>query len=86
MELHVLVYGNYKHFVMETLYVCVLCASCDGSQCFVLPDLQFVNAGRGCKGWGPTEGACSMVVPAMSTRPRTSALLMPSIHVAFQIK
>ena len=27
---------------------------------------------------GPTEGACPMVVPAMSTRPRTSALRMPS--------
>ena len=26
----------------------------------------------------PTEGICSMVVPAMSTRPRTSALRMPS--------
>ena len=25
---------------------------------------------------GPTEGACSMAVPAMSTRPRTSALRM----------
>ena len=31
-------------------------------------------------GWGPTEGACSMVVPAMSTKPRTSALRMPSTH------
>ena len=28
----------------------------------------------------PTEGACSMSVPAMSTRPRTSALRMPSTH------
>ena len=28
----------------------------------------------------PTEGACSMAVPAMSTRPRTSALRMPSTH------
>ena len=27
-----------------------------------------------------TKGACSMVVPAMSTRPRTSALRMPSTH------
>ena len=29
---------------------------------------------------GPTDGACSMAVPAMSTRPRTSALRMPSTH------
>ena len=27
--------------------VCVLCASCGSSQCCVLHDLQFVNAGRG---------------------------------------
>ena len=32
------------------LYVCVLCASCGNSQCCILHDLQFVNAGRGCKG------------------------------------
>ena len=31
------------------LYVCVLCASCGSSQCCILHDLQFVNAGRGCK-------------------------------------
>ena len=35
-------------FVMQMLYVCVLCASCGSSQCCVLHDLQFVNAGRGC--------------------------------------
>ena len=29
--------------------VCVLCASCGSSQCCVLHDLQFVNAGQGCK-------------------------------------
>ena len=34
---------------MQTLYVRVLCASCDSSQCCVLHDLQFVDAGRGCK-------------------------------------
>ena len=28
------------------LYVCVLYASCGSSQCCVLHDLQFVNAGR----------------------------------------
>ena len=27
---------------------CVLCSSCGSSQCCVLHDLQFVNAGRGC--------------------------------------
>ena len=32
-------------FVMQMLYVCVLCASCSSSQCCVLHDLQFVNAG-----------------------------------------
>ena len=32
----------------QMLYVCVLCASCGSSQCCVLHDLQFVNAGRGC--------------------------------------
>ena len=36
-------------FVMQMLYLCVLCASCCSSQCCVLHDLQFVNAGRGCK-------------------------------------
>ena len=30
-------------FVMQ-MYVCILCASCDSSQCCVLHDLQFVNA------------------------------------------
>ena len=36
-----------ESFVMPMLYVCVLCASCGSSQCCVLHDLQFVNAGRG---------------------------------------
>ena len=36
-------------FIMQMLYVCVLCASCGSSQCSVQHDLQFVNAGRGCK-------------------------------------
>ena len=44
-----LVYGKYECFVMQMLYVCVLCASCGSSQCCILHDLQFVNAGRGCK-------------------------------------
>ena len=29
----VLVYGKYEGFVMQMLYVCVLCASCDSPQC-----------------------------------------------------
>ena len=43
-----LVYGECECFVMQMLYVCVLCASCGSSQCCVLHDLQYVNAGRGC--------------------------------------
>ena len=43
-------YGKCESFVMQMLYVCVLCVSCGTSQCCVLHDLQFVNAGRGCKG------------------------------------
>ena len=44
-----LVYGECECFVMQMLYVCVLCATCGTSQCCVLHNLQFVNAGRGCK-------------------------------------
>ena len=40
-----LVYGECECFVMQMLYVCVLCASCGSSQCCVLHDLQFVNSG-----------------------------------------
>ena len=29
------VYGKYECFVMHMLYVCVLCASCDSSQCCI---------------------------------------------------
>ena len=43
------VYGKNEGFIMQMLYVCVLCTSCGSSQCCVLHDLQFVNAGRGCK-------------------------------------
>ena len=43
-----LVYGECECFVKQMLYVCGLCASCGSSQCYVLHDLQFVNAGRGC--------------------------------------
>ena len=38
-----LVYGECECFVMQMLYVCVLCASCGSSQCCVLHDLQFVS-------------------------------------------
>ena len=34
--------------VFRHAYVVCLCASCGSSQCCVLHDLQFVNAGRGC--------------------------------------
>ena len=34
--------------------------------------------------WGPTEGTCSMEIPDMSIRPRTSALRMPSNHPAIR--
>ena len=44
-----LVYGRCECFVMQMLYVCALCESCGSSQCCVLHDLQFVNAGRECK-------------------------------------
>ena len=43
-----IVYGKCECFVMQMLYVGVLCASCGSSQFCVLHDLQFVNAGRGC--------------------------------------
>ena len=39
-----LVYGECECFVMQMLYVCVLCASSGSSQCCVLHDLQFVSA------------------------------------------
>ena len=54
-----LVYGECECFVMQMLYVCVLCASCGSSQCCVLHDLQFVNAGRGCNIGDHTEEAYS---------------------------
>ena len=43
-----LVYGECECFDMQLLYVCILSTSCGSSQCCVLHDLQFVNAGRGC--------------------------------------
>ena len=44
-----IVYRKYEYFIMQMLYVCVLCASCGSSQCYILHNLQFVNDGRGCK-------------------------------------
>ena len=44
-----LVYGKCECFVMQMVYDCVLCSSCGSSQCCILHNLQFVNAGRGCK-------------------------------------
>ena len=43
------VYVKYECFVMQMLYVCVLCASWGSSQRCILHDLEFVNGGRGCK-------------------------------------
>ena len=63
-----IVYGEGEYFVMQMLYVCVLCASCGSSQCCVLHDLQFVNAGRGCSG-DHTE---VIVTPGFVDRPRRS--------------
>ena len=40
--------GNMS-VVMHMLYIGVLCAFCGSSQCYILHDLQFVNAGRGCR-------------------------------------
>ena len=40
VELEVLGYGKCECFVMQMLYVCVLCSSCGRSQCCVLHDLR----------------------------------------------
>ena len=37
-----LVYGESECFVMQMLYVCVLCAPCSSSQCCIMHYLQFV--------------------------------------------
>ena len=43
-----LVYGKCEFFVMQMLYVCVLCASYGSSQCCVLHDLlKLVDKARG---------------------------------------
>ena len=43
------VYGKYECLVMHMLYLCVLCAPCVSFQCCILHDLQFDDAGLGCK-------------------------------------
>ena len=45
-----LVYGKYACFVMQMLYVCVLCATCGSSQCCILHNyslLMMVEEARG---------------------------------------
>ena len=36
-----IVYAKCECFVMQTLYVCLLCASCSSSQCCVMHDLYY---------------------------------------------
>ena len=43
-------YGKCECFVMPLLYVCVLCASGGRSQCCILHDFPFVNAGQVSRG------------------------------------
>ena len=38
-----LVHGKCECFVIQVLYVCILCESCDSSQCWILHALPFVN-------------------------------------------
>ena len=39
--------GKYECYVMQMLYVCVLCTSCGSFQCCILHNLQFVEEERG---------------------------------------
>ena len=41
--------GRVRVLSMQRFYVCVLCASCSNSECCVLHNLQFTNAGPACK-------------------------------------
>ena len=43
VELQVLAFGKYECFVMQMLYVRVLCASCGSPECCVLHNLQFAS-------------------------------------------
>ena len=53
--------------------VCVLCASCGSSQCCVLHDLQFVNAGRGCNRRPYRRGSKRHSLQAVELLQRTQA-------------
>ena len=64
---------------LDHLKFCVVCINgrryvCCG-ECYVVSDeCDWPTS------WGPTECACSMAVPVISTRPRTSALRMSSTY------
>ena len=65
--------GECECFVMQMLYVCVLCASCGSSQCCVLHDLQFVNSGRGCNRRPYRRGSKRHGLQAVELSQRTQA-------------
>ena len=44
------VYGKYECFVMQMLYVYVLCASWGSSQCCILHDLPFLVLAEDARG------------------------------------
>ena len=61
-------------------YVVLVCHQCDVCKNYV----GCVYVGEYGVREGPTEGACSMMVPAISTRPRTSALRVPYTYRAIK--
>ena len=80
-----LVYGECECFVMQMLYVCVLCAFCGSSQCCVLHNLQFVNAGRGCnrRPYRRTQNkqiSIPEIILTQSRRRNTSITTMPPLR------
>ena len=79
-----LVYSKCECFVMQMLYVCVLCASCGSSQCCILHDLQLVNAGPGYKKrpYGEAYYRAGLMSVAMSV---SFCLLHPVAGSAFII-
>ena len=63
---------------LDHLKFCIVCT--DGRRYVCCSECNVVS-----NEWvEPTEGACLMMVPAMSTRPKTSALRMPSTHAAIR--
>ena len=58
-----LVYWKYECFVMQMLYICVLCASCGSSQCYILNNVHFIDAGRGWKRHTPEPVSFSLPHP-----------------------